>query len=255
MQPATWVEKIVRDVHTLGVSAGDILLVHSSLKSLGQPGLAPEQVIQALLAAVGPQGTLLMPALSYLQQPHAVHDSIDTPACVGIIPETFRRRPGTRRSLHPTHSMCGVGPAVAGLIARHAVDATPCGAHSPFRLILDTQAKILMLGCGLRPNTSMHAIEELVEPPYLFGGYCEYQITPPGGQTYRKVYRQHGFAGWIQRYDRISQLNAPGLLAAGRVLQAEAYLIQAGILKAAALAALNQNPYFFVDCENDATQA
>lgn len=247
--------RIVADLKTLGVADGDTLLVHSSFKSLGQPGLTPETVILALLAAVGPSGALLMPALSYLQEPHAIHKTLETPSCVGMLPEYFRKRAGTIRSLHPTHSMSGVGPGVADLFARHAEDDTPCGPHSPFHLILDTPAKILMLGCGLRPNTTMHAIEEFVQPPYLFGSYCEYQITNAQGFTYRKIYRKHGFRGWIQRYDRVGQLAAPGLLAAGRVLQAESYLIQASVLKTAALAALQQDPLYFIDRATDETPA
>ncbi len=45
----------------LGVDAGDTLLVHSSYKSLGPVEGGPQTVIDALLAALGPDGTLIMP--------------------------------------------------------------------------------------------------------------------------------------------------------------------------------------------------
>ena len=38
-----------------------------------------------------------------------------------------------------------------------------------------------MLGCGLAPNTSMHAIEELVAPPYLFGEPLVYTMVLEDG--------------------------------------------------------------------------
>lgn len=238
---------MLADLRTLGVEQGDILLVHSSFKSLKQPGLAPKDIIGVLSAAVGDLGTLLMPALSYNQSPHHQHDSCNTPSNIGVIPETFRQLATTERSLHPTHSVCGVGSAVAELFARHHEDRTPCGEHSPFRLLLDRPAKILMLGCGLRPNTTMHAIEELIEPPYLFGSFCDYEITDASGKTYRQRYRKHGFRHWKQRYDRIAELSVDGLFVVGQVLHAQSYLIHTMALKQAVLAKLQQDPVYFVD--------
>src|SRR5690606_7869867 len=96
-------------------------------------------------------------------------DLVRTPSNVGTLAEYFRTRPGTIRSLHPTHSICGTGKRTAELLADHARDFTPCGPHSPLTKLPEVGGQILMLGCSLRPNTSMHGVEELVEPPYLFG--------------------------------------------------------------------------------------
>src|SRR5437868_14678503 len=79
----------------LGLKPGDIVLVHSSFKSLGVTD--PEEIIGALLDVLGPEGTLLMPALTYLQDPPHIHDTRQTPSCVGYLTEYFRARPGTRR--------------------------------------------------------------------------------------------------------------------------------------------------------------
>ncbi len=56
---------MVPDLLALGVRPGGVLLVHSSLRSLGPLPGGAESVIRALLAVLGPDGTLLMPALSY----------------------------------------------------------------------------------------------------------------------------------------------------------------------------------------------
>ena len=129
-----------------------------------------ETVVRGLLEAIGPEGTLLMPALTYAsvspEQP--VFDVEKTPCCVGAIPEHFRRRPGTRRSIHPTHSVCGIGPRAAYLLGEHHLDKTPCGPHSPFQRLREVKGQIVMLGCGIGPNTSMHAMEECFGVPYLF---------------------------------------------------------------------------------------
>jgi aminoglycoside 3-N-acetyltransferase len=239
--------QITSDLHQHGVRPGDILLVHASLRSLGHVPGGAETVIRALLQAVGEDGSLLMPALSYEQQPAHIHSTRHTPSNVGAIPESFRRRAGTLRSVHPTHSVCGVGPVVEALFRDHPLDRTPCGPHSPFHRFPDLGGKILMLGCGLRPNTSMHALEEYVVPPYLFGPERLYTITGWDGRTYTQAYITHNFAGWEQRYDRVADLPDPGFLRRGQVLEAESYLLEAAGLKTAVLAKMSADPMFFVD--------
>lgn len=247
---------MVEDLARLGIgpdpdphgTAGPLVMVHSSLRAFGASDLTPEAVIRALHLAVGESGTVLMPALSYGQEPPDVHETLRTRSNVGVIPETFRRQTYTTRSVHPTHSVCAAGPLAESLLAGHAEDATPCGPHSPFRRILDLDAKIVMLGCGLRPNTTMHAVEELSPPPYLFGDERVYTITPPDGPSYDKRYLTHGFAGWVQRYDRIADLDDGSLLVSGRVLGATVHVIDTRALKRLALAVLKRRPLFFVDC-------
>jgi aminoglycoside 3-N-acetyltransferase len=214
------------------------------------PGGA-ETVIEGLLAALGSKGTLLMPALSYetVQSTNLVFDLRVTPSCVGALPEYFRKRPGTQRSMHPTHSVCAVGTLSDEMLKPHVQDSTPCGPNSPFHRLPDFNGQILMLGCGLRPNTSMHAIEELVEPPYLFAFPLSYKLIDEQGNTIQKEYIRHNFQGWQQRYDRVASiLDAPSIRK-GKILQATTHLIEARELRSTALAQLESDPLFFVDKE------
>lgn len=230
---------------------GGALLVHSSLKSLGPLAGGPEAVVSALLTALGSDGTLLMPALSYLTVTAAAprFDVRSTPSNVGAIPEYFRTRGGTARSVHPTHSVCALGPAAAALLGGHLDDDTPCGPHSPFRRLPGLGGQILMIGCGLRANTSMHGIEELAvpAPPYLFGPMVSFEIVLENRARVRKEYRCHSFVGWTQRYDRVARLLDARSLRRGRLLEAEAFLIDARALREAALEALHRDPFYFVD--------
>jgi aminoglycoside 3-N-acetyltransferase len=239
---------LTTDLAAIGVRAGDRVMVHASYKSLKVTD--PEVIIQALLAALGPRGTLLMPALSYLQQPRLVHDTRSTPACVGFLPEYFRTRPGTRRSLHPTHSVCAIGADVGDWLDDHVHDTTPCGEQSPFHKLLERGGKILMLGCGLKPNTTMHAIEEYVTPPYLFRDPVVYTITDAGGRTFEKQYTPHNFAGVAQRYDRVAGILHGDDLISGTVGQAHCHLLNAAALLTSALACLRQDAYYFVDSQS-----
>lgn len=241
------VNEIAAGLGNLGIVPGDTILVHSSLKSLGPVPGGIETVIQGLLRAVGSGGTLLVPALSWALRPPEAFDPRLTLSNIGAIPEYFRTREGTTRSIHPTHSVCGIGKRTRELLDDHWRDATPCGPQSPFRKITESDAKIVMLGCGLRPNTTMHALEEQVEPPYLFGPSCVFTITDWTGKTYQKEYRTHGFAGCMQRYDRAAEFGAAGFIRRGKVLQAETAVLDAPGLRSAVLSKLRENPLHFVD--------
>ena len=245
MPPAIDLASLTHDLRAIGLQPGAEVMVHSSFKSRGIAH--PETIIKALLHAIGEHGTLLLPALSYLQQPPLLHSTLATPSCVGYLSEYFRTRPGVTRSLHPTHSVCAVGASVDDLLGDHHQDATPCGAHSPFHKLLHRQGKILMLGCGLRPNTTMHAIEEYVKPPYLFGDPLVYTITDSSGQTFQKQYIHHGFKGFAQRYDRAEAILDAMQLRHGMVGKAGAYLIDSHALYTQALIQLTRDPFYFVE--------
>ena len=122
-------------------------------------------------------------------------DPACTAVCVGAIPEHFRAWAGTRRSVHPTHSVCAAGAKASEIVSQHYLDRSPVGEHSPFRLLPGLGGKILMLGCGLKPNTSMHGVEELCEPPYLMRPErVKYVICGPAGEQ-AVEHRRHNFAG------------------------------------------------------------
>jgi len=245
---ADCIEAIVTNLADLGVRRGDLLLVHSSLKALGPVPGGPEIVILGLLAALGARGTLLLPALSYasVSENQPRFDPASTPVCVGAIPEHFRTRACTLRSVHPTHSVCAAGAKASEIVSQHHLDRTPVGRYSPFRLLRDLGGKILMLGCGLKPNTSMHGVEELSEPPYLLRpDPVRYIICGPSGEK-TVEHRRHSFAGYAQRYDRLEQVMQRGLRR-GRVLEADCWLIDAEAMWQAADLALRGNPLCFVE--------
>lgn len=210
--------RMTQDLRALGVREGGVLLVHSSLRAFGYVEGGSETVIQGLLGALGPNGTLLMPALSYelVTRRAPIFDVRHTPSNVGAIPEYFRTRLGTCRSVHPTHSVCAFGPRTGELLGDHLLDDTPCGPHSPFHKLRDVGGQLLMLGCGLHANTSMHAIEELVEPPYLYADPITYRLIHADGHVTTKIYRPHSFRHHEQRYDRVAEVLGESVLHRGR---------------------------------------
>jgi len=113
-------QRLRRDLEALGVRSGRVLLVHSSLSSLGVVSGGAATVIDALRALLGPEGTLVMPSHTW-DRPGRGDFAFDigkTPSCVGAISEKFRTMPGAIRSLHPTHSVVALGPKAGSSIPR-----------------------------------------------------------------------------------------------------------------------------------------
>ncbi len=142
-------------------------MIHSSFKSLGLEGEnAADRVIEGLLLAAGGGGTVLFPALSfdYVTAANPVFDVKKTKSCAGFLSEHFRINYAFRRSLNPTHSVSGTGKDAGYFLDGHIIDDSPFGKNSPYSKLKDRKGKIIMLGCGLRPNTSMHALEQAGRP-------------------------------------------------------------------------------------------
>jgi len=243
-------ERLAADLAALGVRPGSVLLVHSSLSALGWVEGGAATVVAGLRQVLGPYGTLLVPALTYasVDASQTRFEQANTPSCVGAISEHFRTHEAQQRSLAPTHSVCGTGPQAAQVLSRHHLDGTPCGPNSPFRAVRDRAGAILFLGCGMRPNTSMHGVEELAEAPYLFGGTYTYRLVDARGQESTARHRHHGFGRWRQRYDRLEPLLTEGSeIRRGHVLEATCYLLRARPMWQRALDAMTADPFFFVE--------
>jgi len=249
MEKIQFIENFNKDLHQLGVRYNGVLLVHPALRPFHQVPGGANTIIEGLLKAIGDKGTLLMPALSWenVTPLNPVFNIKDTPSCVGLIAETFRLLPQTSRSLHPTHSVSAIGRLAEEITVDHRLDNTPCGPNSPFNKLPAYKGQILFLACGLIYNTSMHAIEELVEPPYLYDPPINYTIMDENNDTYQKRYRPHNFRGWQQRYDRIAELLDKPNLKSGLVVGTQSYLLDSRSLWRESLRVLRLEPLYFVD--------
>ena len=241
-------ERMLADLRSMGIQKEDSLLVHSSFKSLGWQEGTPSEALEVLKEAVC-DGTLMLPTLSYrtVGPEHPYFDVNETPCCVGILPETFRRQKDVYRSGCPTHSIAVWGRDAREIAEAHLLDYTPVGPHSPLAALRDRKGKILMLGCSLRSCTSMHGVEELSIPDYLFNGSATYTITLADGRQTVHELMSHGFAHTEQRYDRMTSILSAQELRSGRICEAESWLIDAQALWQKADAALRENPHAFVE--------
>ena len=170
-------QELLAVLRSVGVRAGDVLLVHSSYNRFEGFIGKPTDVILAIKEVIGSSGTLLMPTMPFLgteleyvsQGP--VLDVVRTPSRMGLITELFRRSPGVRRSVHPTHPVAIWGANAEAMIANHHLATTPCGRRSPYRRLIDYDGKVLLLGTGIRAMTLFHAIEEEIEREMPFSPF------------------------------------------------------------------------------------
>lgn len=233
-----------------GVRPGGILLVHTSLASLGPVPGGADTVLDAFLRALGPTGTLVIPTLSYLfcTKEHPVFDVRSTPTNLGAIPSAALRRAGALRSLHPTHSCAALGARAAEVVARHGEDTTPVGPHSPFSVVRALGGQVGFLGCGCRTNTSIHGVEELLSPPppyLLLPQPVACRVTDAEGVTREVAHRRHNFEGVGQRYERLPGMVPAGAFTSGPVGEKGALLelFDAPAMWATALEALRKDPW------------
>lgn len=154
-----------------GIERGDSILVHSSLSSLGWVEGGAEAVVEALIAAVGPDGTVLFPTLTGSPNDSPARppefDARSTPCWTGAIPEAARNRPDAVRSLHPTHSVVAIGRLARWFASGHELVHTPCGFGSPYDKLADIGGRIVLVGVTQSVNTSFHSAEEIANVPYV----------------------------------------------------------------------------------------
>jgi len=167
-------DELHRDFKTLGIAPGDIVIMHSSMKSIGPVRGGPRSVIRALQRAVTRRGAILMPTFSYnfelIYTPAEPYDPADSPSRTGLITEVFRRSPGVVRSGHPTHSVAAWGRGAREMVAGHE-SISALGTGSPFHRAAERGAKVCMVGCGFASLSLLHVAEHLAQVPYL-GIFC-----------------------------------------------------------------------------------
>ncbi|NLX59836.1 MAG: AAC(3) family N-acetyltransferase [Phycisphaerae bacterium] len=224
---------IADGLRQLGVRPGEILLLHSSLKSLGRVEGGPQTLIAAIQDVLTPDGTLVMPTLTW-DTVHAKQPRFDvrtSPSRVGLVTETFRTMPGVRRSLHPTHSLAAWGRLRDELLDGHETCTSAGPLGSPYHRIVERRGRILFLGCRLSSNTMMHCVEEWAPVPDSLTADTEpLEVVDYDGRIIPSP--QHRHAGARSRhYAKMAPLfEAWGCMVSGRVGEADCRLVDSAIM-------------------------
>lgn len=178
---------MLKDLAALGLRAGDVAMIHASLRNIGLARTdigagGADFLLGALDAAVGPGGTLLMvlgtayemdwvnahppEARAALLAGSAPFDPFNAPAMgeVGWLAEAFRRRPGTMVSANPSGRFGARGARAAALLADQPWHDY-YGPGSPLDRLCAWDGKIVRLGANPDTVTALHYAEYLADLP------------------------------------------------------------------------------------------
>jgi aminoglycoside 3-N-acetyltransferase len=162
---------LAADLRQLGVTAGSVMMVHASVRSVGPVTGGVNVIVQALQDAVGPTGTIVayvdfepfygdgddeIPVFDK-RIAHAARDH-------GVLHETLRTWPGALRSDHPDAGVVALGKLAGWIVSEHPF-RYGYGEGSPFERVLEAQGKVLMLGAPLDTITLLHCAEHRARIP------------------------------------------------------------------------------------------
>lgn len=243
-------ETIVRDLRDLGVGEGDVVLVHSSLSSIGYVPGGAETVVDVLLEAVGQEGTVLVPTITgqiFNSPENPPKFSLDQPTWTGIIPETFRKRKEALRSRHPTHSVAAIGSKAKPITEGHENSPSPCGEGTPYVKASRMGGKILFIGATLESNTTFHSVEELARLYYhLQPEPTVCMMNLDGKQIERRMYL-HAYGTPRAFGEKEIDLIDAGMAKTGYVGRARSLLVDAEGMIEYALRRLKKDRLYLVD--------
>ena len=169
------VRTLTNQLAELGVEPGAVLIVHTAFSQVKPVQGGPEGLIEALLAAVGTDGTLVMPSMS--DDDETVFDRRTTPCrAMGIVADTYWRLPGVLRTDSP-HAFAARGKHAAAITADQPL-SVPHGLDSPVGRVYELDGSVLLLGVGHDANTTLHLAENLAGVRY--------------GKTYESTVRVNG---------------------------------------------------------------
>ncbi len=155
-------------IEALGIASGDVVMLHSSLSSIGFVEGGPDAVLDALIDAIGPSGTLVVPTywlpggtiLATCRLDGYVFDPRRHGTHLGRLPSAFLARDGIARSVHPTHSVSAIGRDARAIVCDHHQAPSIFGAGSPWDRCHALNAKVLGLGISMGPVTFYHLLED-----------------------------------------------------------------------------------------------
>jgi aminoglycoside 3-N-acetyltransferase len=176
-------DELTTGFRDLGVRPGDIVMLHASVRAVGEIAGGPDQIHLALKDALTPDGTLLMYAgcpahydevgrghLTAEQERELLAKLPPFDAATarsdrsnGALVELFRTYPGSRVNDHVARFV------VWGRHAEHLVSRQPWdyayGRDSALERFVGLDGRILLLGCDHDTVTFLHYAEHIVDIP------------------------------------------------------------------------------------------
>lgn len=155
-------EDLKIDFESLGVEVGDIVLVRASLGAVGRLEFGADTFIDALLDAVGSDGTIVSLAFTtgsfFIRPKKEDAFTLSKKSYAGALPNAMILRSDSKRSLHPMCSYVAIGKYAEDITKDHNATSP---AYEPMRKIVELNGKCALVGCvGSSPGfTTTHLAE------------------------------------------------------------------------------------------------
>jgi aminoglycoside 3-N-acetyltransferase len=256
-------ERLAGDLRELGLSPGDVLMVHASVRAVGEVAGGPDEIHLAMKDVLAPEGTLMMYAscpryvdevgrgnltpgeeAEILQKlPAFDAETARSARDNGALVEMLRTYPGSRVNRHPARFV------VWGAQADYLLSRQPWnyafGRDSALERFLELDGKILLLGCNHDTVTFLHYAEHILDVPQKRVARFKVPVLENGERVWRDM-EEFNTAGdgvhpnWPDRF--FAQIVDAHLAATGNfgglVGNALSYLLRARELLDSALPAM-----------------
>jgi len=196
---------LASDLHALGLAAGDVVMVHASVRSIGEVAGGPDEIHLAIKDVLTTEGTLLMYAscpryvdevgrgnLTAEQEAELLRKlpafdpgNARSDRSNGALVELLRTYPGTRVNPHVARF------AVWGRLAGHLLSHQPWdyayGAGSALDRFTSQGGRILLLGSDHDNVTYLHYAEHIADIPDKRVVRFKVPVTENGDRVWREM--------------------------------------------------------------------
>ena len=244
--------RLTADLRSLGIAPGDVVMVHASVRAVGEIAGGPDEIHLALKDALTPDGSLLMYAgcPRYVDEvgrgnlsPEQEADVLETlppfdaetarsDRSNGTLVEFFRTFPGSRVNHHVARFVAW-GKHAEYLFSRQPWNYA-FGRESAFDRFVELNGKILLLGSDHDTVTFLHYAEHIADIPGKRVARFKVPVAENGARVWRDMeeFDTSGdgvHANWPDRFfARITDSYLPASSnRGGKVGDAQSYLFGA----------------------------
>ena len=157
--------EIMDQLEQFGFAVGKPVLVHTSLKAVGEIEGGGQVLLDCLIDFfTRKDGIFCVPthtwAWGYL-------DMRSNETCIGVMPSLAAAHPAGTRTPHPTHSMAvfGKDELVKEFVKGEEKMSTPAHPDGCYGKIYKMDGNIMLLGVNHTKNTYLHGVEEMLDIP------------------------------------------------------------------------------------------
>lgn len=202
---------IIKQLNDMRAPRDRIVLVHSSLRAVGEVEGRGEGLLEILTEYFTSEGGLLcIPTHTWANVGKGdviTLDLTEPKTCIGALPDIAAKN-ARFRTLHPTHSMAVFGDrARANEFAKgEELFQTPANPKGCYGKIFENNGYILLIGVGHNRNTYLHCVEEMLNIPNRIAKepFCASIKHRDGSVEYRNIYphKAEGIGDVSARYPK-----------------------------------------------------